>query len=183
MSTHLHISAPATIELAQPEAAQWFAVHSRARHEKRVAKQLELRGVTTFVPLVSRLQQWSDRRQLVEFPLFTCYLFVQIAPLPAQRLAVLTTPGVLGLVSTNGQATPIPEPQIEAVRQLLLQKLPITTHGLIKIGQRVRIRSGALRGVEGILTGSKGDRQLVISIAAIDRSLSVSIEGYDLEPL
>ena len=78
---------------------------------------------------------------------------------------------------------PIPDEQIDAVRILTEEQLPMCSHPFLKIGQRVRVRSGALAGVEGILTGRSGERTLVVSLDAIQRSLSLRIEGYDVEPV
>ena len=69
------------------------------------------------------------------------------------------------------------------MRTLLEEELPWSNHPFLKIGQRVRIRSGALNGLEGILVSRNGDRTLVLSVDAIQRSLAVRIEGYDVEPL
>jgi len=161
---------------------QWFAVHTHARHEKVVAKETSDLGITTFLPVVRQVRQWSDRRKVVESPLFSCYVFVKILPNHRQRLQVLRVNGVLSFVGIHG-GIPIPDEQINAVRILLEQELPLCSHPFLKIGQRVRVRSGALRGMEGILTGRNGERALVVSMDAIQRSLSVRIEGYDVEPV
>ena len=83
----------------------------------------------------------------------------------------------------KGEGTPIPDEQIEAVRILLNEQLPWSEHPFLKIGQRVRIRGGAMDGVEGILLARNGDRTLVVSVDVIQRSLAVRIEGYHVEPL
>jgi len=168
--------------VAESSAGSWFAVHTRPRHEKVVAHEARESGITTFLPLVRQVRQWSDRRKVVESPLFGCYVFVKIVPGHSQRLQVLKINGALGFVGTAGMGIPIPEEQINAVRILLEKGLPLCTHPFLKIGQRVRIRSGALRGVEGILHSRDGERTLVISVDALQRSLSVRIQGYDLEP-
>jgi len=90
---------------------------------------------------------------------------------------------VLQIVGVKGQGIPIPDEQIEAVRTVLTGELPWTNHPFLKIGQRVRICGGALEGVEGVLVSRNGDRTLVISVDAIQRSLAVSVEGYRVEPL
>jgi transcription antitermination factor NusG len=89
--------------------------------------------------------------------------------------------GVFGLVGAKGEGVPIPDDQIEAVRNLISGELPWSSHPFLKIGQRVRIRSGALNGLEGVLTSRNGDRTLVISVDAIQRSLAVRVEGYEVE--
>jgi len=164
-------------------AEQWFAVHTYARHEKVVAKEVRELGITSFLPLVRQVRHWSDRRKVVELPLFSSYVFVKMTPRNEQRLQVLRVNGVLSFVGTHGMGITIPDEQIDAVRILVNEALPICSHPFLKIGQRVRIRSGALRGVEGILVARCGERTLVISLDAIQRSLSVRIQGYDVEPV
>jgi transcription antitermination factor NusG len=160
----------------------WYALLTRARHEKVVAHRLHDLGLTCFLPLVSEVRRWSDRRKVVEFPLFSCYVFAKLPPGHEYRLKALQIDGVLNLVGTRGQGTPIPDEQIEAVRRLMEGHLPWHSHPFLKVGQRVRIRTGALKGIEGILVSRSGGSIFVISIDAIQRSLAVRVEGYDVEP-
>jgi transcription antitermination factor NusG len=169
--------------IAEVEAPQWFAIHTRARHERVVACQLQEKGLTTFHPVVNEIHRWSDRRKVVESPLFNCYVFVKIAPTPMRRLQVLQVNSVLSFVGTRGQGIPIPDEQIDAVRTLIGEQLSCSAYPFLKIGQRVRIRSGSLNGLEGILVSRNGDRTLVISVDAIQRSLAVKVEGYEVEPV
>jgi len=162
---------------------EWFAVHVRARHEKVIDQRLRDNGISTFLPLVREVHGWSDRRKVVETPLFSCYVFARVLPRNDCRLRVLMVDGVLRFVGPGTQGIPIPEEQIEAVRKLVEEGLPYSSYPFLKIGQRVRIRSGALDGVEGVLISRSGERTLVVSVDAIQRSLAVRIEGYDLEPL
>jgi len=159
----------------------WYAVLSYARHEKVVARRLRDKGVTTFFPTVTEIHRWSDRKKIVEVPLFSCYLFVKLAPTNEERQKVLQIDNVLGFAGSTRHGTPIPSEQIEAVRILVRERLPYRTHPFLKTGQRVRVCSGALEGLEGILVGRKGESTLVLSVDAMQRSLSVQIDGYDLE--
>jgi transcription antitermination factor NusG len=167
--------------LGNPDPGNWYAVQTRARHEKSIVERLREQGVTTFLPLVSEVHRWSDRRKTVELPLFSCYVFVRLAATNEDRLRVCQTNGVFGIVGTRGEGTQIPDEQIEAVRTLVTQQLPWSVHPFLKIGQRVRIRGGSMDGVEGILLARNGDRTLIVSVDAIQRSLAVRIEGYDVE--
>ncbi len=161
----------------------WYAVRTRSRHEKVVELQLQGQGIDVFNPAISQIRQWSDRRKLIDSPLFPGYAFVRIAPSPEERVRVLRTPGVVELVGRQGQAIPIPSEQIDAVRVLIASKTPFTKQGFLKVGQRVRVRGGSLDGVEGILVAQNGSRNLVISVEPIQRSLSIRIEGYEVEPV
>jgi transcription antitermination factor NusG len=163
--------------------SHWYAVHTRARHEKMVAERLHEQGVASYLPLVKETHRWSDRKKVVELPLFSCYVFARFAPTNQDRIRVCRTHGVLQVVGMQGEAIPIPDEQIDAVRLLLNEQLPWSAHPFLKIGQRVRIGSGALKGVEGILVARNGDRTLVVSVDVIQRSLAVRIEGYQVEPV
>jgi transcription antitermination factor NusG len=162
---------------------RWFAIQTRPQHEKNVARQLIAKGITTYLPLLTERHRWSDREKIVQVPLFSCYTFVAIDAVVENRIAVLCTPGVLSFVGSNHDPTPIPESDIENVRTLLGGLAQFSEHAFLKVGQRVRIRGGSLQGLEGILVARNGERALVISIDAIQRSLVVHIEGYDLEPV
>lgn len=162
---------------------QWYAVHVRARHEKRVRKDLEEKGIATYLPLLCEEHNWSDRRQRVEVPLFPCYVFVSIIPAPEIRVSVLQALGVLGFVGSERHGTPIPDKEIEDIRTLLCNGIPVMAHPFLVVGRKVRIRGGSLDGVEGILSDIKGDRRLVVSVNTINRAFSISVEGYRVEPL
>jgi transcription antitermination factor NusG len=174
---------PNTAPVAGSDVESWYAVHTRARHERVVAQRLREQGVTTFLPLVTEVHRWSDRRKSVEVPLFGCYVFVKLAPTGEDRLRVLRIDGVFKFVGARGLGTPIAEAQIEAVRTLIGQQVPWSAHPFLQIGQRVRVRGGALDGVEGIFLARNDDNTLVVSIDAIQRSLAVRIQGYDVEPV
>src|ERR1700688_3107709 len=161
----------------------WYALLTRARHERVVAQRLGEVGVTSFLPTVTQERKWSDRKKLVEFPLFSCYVFAKLRSTNEGRLKALRIDGVYSLVGPRGEGTTIPDEQIDAVRRITEEQFAWHSHPFLKIGQRVRIRSGALDGVEGILVARSGESTLVVSVDAIQRSLSVRIEGYDVEPV
>jgi transcription antitermination factor NusG len=160
----------------------WYALHIRPKHEKRVAEELKTKRIEAYVPIVSQLHRWSDRRKTVQVPLFPCYGFVRTALKSDARLLILRTWGVLGLVGPRNQAAPIPDSEINAVQALLTSQLSFTPHPFLTVGQRVRVCSGPLKGTEGILLRN-GERRLVISVESIERSLSISVEPYDVEPV
>jgi transcription antitermination factor NusG len=170
--------------MSEQEAANWYAVQTRARNEKVISERLQEQGLTTFLPLVTEIRRWSDRKKKVELPLFSCYVFVKLAISNNQeRTRLYRTNGVFGIVSMGGQAIPIPDEQIDALRTVVAGQVAWSAHPFLKVGQRVRIRGGSMDGVEGRLLSCEGDRTLIISVDAIQRSLAVRVEGYDVEPL
>jgi transcription antitermination factor NusG len=169
-------------ELASSESC-WFAVQTLPRHEKKVSAELEAKQIQSFLPATSEVRQWSDRKRVIESPLFPGYVFVRIAAESSTRIAVLRTNGVVGFVGIRGVGTPIPEPEITAIQAVLTQQIPFRAFPFLNIGERVRIRGGALDGIEGILDAVKDDQSLVISVELIQRSLAVRISGYHVEPV
>jgi transcription antitermination factor NusG len=160
---------------------QWYAIHTRSQHEKSVSTQLQDQGITTFLPLVTELHRWSDRRKVVQLPLFSCYTFLHMPFVPELWAKVLRIGGVLGFVGVRGQGVSIPEKQIESIRTLQGINAPYTLCPFLKVGQQVRVRGGVLDGIEGILVSRNGDRTLVISVEPIHRSLAVQLGDYQVE--
>jgi transcription antitermination factor NusG len=147
-----------------------------------VTQRLEEHAIPAFLPLIRKVRYWRNRKKKVELPLFSCYVFAKLLPTSQDQLRALRIDGVFSVVGLRGVGTAIPEEQIEAVRRLMEGQLPMCSHPFLQIGQRVRIRSGAMEGVEGVLLSRSGENTLVVSIEAIQRSIAVRIEGYDVEP-
>jgi transcription antitermination factor NusG len=168
--------------LSVPRPA-WYAIQTRSRHEKRIGNELREKGIVAFVPTLRQAHQWSDRTKVVEVPLFSCYVFVNLVASSRLRLEVLKTAGVFRFVHVHGEPAAIPDSQIESIQTVLANDLPVSACGFIQIGQRVRIRGGSLEGVEGILTASKGGQKLVISVDLLQQAVEVTVEGYAVEPI
>ena len=162
---------------------RWYAVRTRSRHEKLVTRQLEQLGIQSFLPVVNKIHQWSDRRKEVQEPLFSGYAFVHLDHSSSDRARVLRTQGVVNFVGVQGIGTPIPDQEIENINTVLASKATYQERPFLHVGQRVRVCGGALDGVEGILTAENSDRSIVISVGLIQRSLSVRVAGYNVQPL
>lgn len=182
-STHLITtwSEPVLAAAAKTHLTNWYAVQTRSRHEKFVSAQLQRGGISHYLPMVTEVHRWSDRKKKVEMPLFSGYVFVQIPSTNEDRVRVLRTDGVVRLVGHGPEGTPIREEEIESVKTLVDQGVPWITHPFLQAGQRIRIRGGALDGLEGIFQSQSGQDMLIVSINAIQRSLSVSLRGYEIE--
>lgn len=172
---------PVPVASVVGSAAKWYAIRTRSRHEKVAARELEGHGIPVFLPLVTSVRQWSDRRTRVELPLFSGYAFVRIDYLSGDRVRVLRAIGVVDFVGHKTEGSSIPDEQIESIRTVLIRRVPLKDHPFLNVGQRIRVRSGALSGVEGILVALKGSRTLVISVEPIQRSLCISLDDYEVE--
>lgn len=177
VSTDVQVAGEASVLTGK----RWYAVHTRARHEKVVAAQLSSRGIDTYLPLVEEIHRWSDRRKRVRVPLFAGYTFIRASDADENRAKITEIASVVRIVGTNPDGTPIPDCEIENVRRLLTRNVPCVNYPFLKAGQRVRVRGGALDGLEGTLLAMKGAATLIVSIELIQRSLAVPLQGYDVE--
>jgi transcription antitermination factor NusG len=179
----MHISlSNSSIPNLQEEQPSWYAVRTRPRHEKKVASELQDKGISIYLPLLTQVRRWSDRRKIIQVPLFSCYAFVHSILDLHLRVVLYGISGALGFVGPNNQGIPIPDAQIDNIRILMASNVALTPYPLLKAGKRVRVRGGALDGVEGVLV-TQGDRRLVISVESIHASFSINLEGYDVEPI
>jgi transcription antitermination factor NusG len=167
-------------EVFDPDS-RWYAVWTRSRQEKVAAAMLRTLGIQHFLPLNSELRQWSDRKQLVEVPLFSGYLFVCISLLKNSKLQVLKIPGIGAFVGNQTGPLPIPDQQIEDIRTVVTAGVECSIHPFLEAGDRVRVVRGALAGVEGTLALTNSTSRLLISIEMIRQSLSVNVLRDDVE--
>jgi transcription antitermination factor NusG len=160
---------------------RWYAAYTSANHEKRVTEQLAVRSVDHFLPLYESVRRWKDRRVKLQMPLFPGYVFVHLAL--RDRLQILQIPGVAKLVGFNGTPTALPDEQIEALKAGLAAGVRAEPHPYLTAGRRVRVKSGPLAGMEGILVRRKNAARFVISLDLISRSVAVEVEAEDLQPI
>jgi transcription antitermination factor NusG len=158
---------------------QWFAVYTTHHHEKYVAELLLERGIETLLPLYQVARQWKKRAPvIVELPLFPCYLFVNISR--ADRGSVLGVPGVLSIVGSPNEPWPLCPSEVEALRYGI-QVGNIEPHPYLKVGERVRITSGPMTGIEGILSRKKNTLRFVLNLDVIMQSVAVEVDANDIE--
>jgi transcription antitermination factor NusG len=164
---------------ARYEEPRWYALHTCANHEKRVAQQLAERNVEQFLPLFESLRRWRDRRVRLQLPLFNGYVFARLAL--RNKLQVLALPSVVRLVGFGGVAAPVADSEIETLRHALVPQLRATPHPYLSKGKRVRILCGPLKGAEGTLLRRKSGCRVVLSMDVIARAASVEIDANDIE--
>ena len=187
--SHLNIALAAPLEKPAPAPQSpsacsmmkdlpWYAVYTWARHEKKVSQHFEERGIHHFLPLYSQMNKWNKRTVLVTLPLFQGYVFVQ-TPWEA-RFQALNVPGVVHYVGTAKAPTQIPVEEIEAVRIALNGAAKVTPHPYLAAGNRVRVASGPMTGLTGVIQRSSSGCRIVVSMDMIMRSVAVELDASSL---
>lgn len=163
------------------DETHWYALYTRSRHEKSLQEMLEKKGIETFLPLRRVTRHWSDRVKQINEPIFTGYLFVH-TPLK-NRLEVLQTPGSVRLVGFNSFPLPVPEKELESIRRFIEEEISIDPYPYLAEGDRVYIRSGPLKGVEGFIARKDRHTRLVISLNLLLQSISVKVDEALVEKI
>jgi transcription antitermination factor NusG len=158
---------------------RWYAVYTASRHEKHVSAQLNKNSIETYLPLYQTIHRRKNRTKAVlDLPLFPGYVFARM-PL-SRRADVLSTGGVFALVGSGREPWPLPDAEIEALRAGL-DRRKAEPHAFLVMGDRARIRTGPLAGLEGVLLRKTNGLRVILTINEIGRSISVEVDAADLE--
>src|ERR1700741_2114527 len=159
----------------------WYAGYTASRHEKRAAENFAQRGVETFLPLYESIHRCNNGRDRVLLPFFPGYIFVHI-PL-RDRMRVIEVPGFVRLVGFNSLPCPLPEVDINRVKEALNKGVVAEPYPYLTVGTRVEVRNGPLQGMTGILLRRQNKCRVVISVDLIMRSMAVEVEAADVVPV
>lgn len=159
--------------------SRWYALYLRSRYEKRVDGELRRNNIETFLPLIEEVHHWSDRKKKVIEPLFRGYIFVHSDL--RDKETILQTDGVVKFVNIRNVPSPIPDYEIDWVRRIIGNVADIKREQYFEIGERVRVAAGPLMGIEGIVIRHQSDTRVVISLSAINQSISIQVPGEILE--
>lgn len=169
-------------ERASPQGkvgAEWYAAYIKHQHEKKAAHLLERKGVEVFLPLQKVINRWKDRNKEICLPLFPGYLFLHSNL--QDKFQILNTPGVFFLVENGGRACPIPRQEIDSIRRIVESGVHAQAHPFVSTGDRVRICSGPLSGVAGMLTRFKNQYRVVLTVELLQRAASIEVEIGNVE--
>jgi transcription antitermination factor NusG len=174
-------SAPVPSHEVSESPRKWYAVHTRPSREKRTADHFSYHGLENFMPHYRVVRRWKNRcTKTSDIPLFPSYLFVRIAP--AERIRVLEVPSVISIVGRGREPLPLLDFEIESLRAGLHLR-HAEPHPHLVVGQRARIRGGALAGMEGVVVRKSNSLRVVLTLDLIMQSVSVEVDGDELEPI
>jgi transcription antitermination factor NusG len=159
----------------------WYAVYTVPQHEKSVLKQLVLREIESFLPTYETVRVWKNRQRMkLILPLFPTYLFVYINS--RERVKVLKSPGVLRIVGNGRKCVPLPASEIEFLRSDFCRER-IEPYCDLVIGEKVRVKSGVMQGLQGTLVRKGNNMRFVLTIELINQHAAIEVDAPDLEPI
>ena len=159
---------------------KWYAVFTVPQNEKSVAKYLGLQEIETFLPTYETVRLWKNRQRVKTIlPLFPTYLFVHISS--RERVKVLQSPGVLQIVGNGREAVPLPDSDVDILRNGLSGQ-HVEPYRELVVGEKVRIKSGLMRGIEGTLVKKCTGNRFVLTLRLINQHAAIEVDPEMLEP-
>jgi len=163
---------------------QWYALHSRSRHEAVVFDQLSKKSIEAFVPRIEVMSRRKDRRKRILIPLLPGYVFVHTDLNPYHHLDIIKTIGVVRIIGILGKPVPVKEEEIASLRVLDGTDRTVRNQAYMKSGDRIMIMDGPLKGLNGFYVRHKAKvDKVVVSVELLHRSLAVEIEDWSLEKI
>ncbi len=161
---------------------RWYPVYTKSRAEKKAHLELQKKGIKTYLPLKKEWKQWSDRKKLVEEPLFKSYLFVNISN--KEYAEVLMTAGISRFVYFSSQIASMPDKQMEDLQLLLAsgEELELIEYALSP-GERVIVNAGPFKGMIGELVSIKHKKSLVLKLENLGYAIQVKTSMAYIKPL
>jgi transcription antitermination factor NusG len=163
---------------------EWYALYVKSRHEFMTNNELHKKGIESYLPSVSSLRKWKDRKKFVDIPLFPGYLFVFVDPNPEAFLDVLKTRGAVNFVALEpGSPTPLSPEEIESLKIMLESGREVNLYPSFQEGTSVRVKRGSLKGAEGVVRKMESHYVFHVNIDILGRSVGVKFSADDLETI
>ena len=172
---------PSFLGATPGSSAAWFAVRLREKFRAFAEELFVAQGIEFFSPMIAETHQWSDRRKTVLVPLFAGYVFCRFDP--NHHVAILRTLGVIDIVRSGARFCEVDPRELQAIDQALRSQQPVEPLPNLVVGQRVRMGSGPMQNVEGILLESLSHCRLVLSVSMMNRSIAVQVERSQVEAI
>ena len=158
---------------------RWWVLHTKARQEKALSRELYARQTPFFLPVVSRRTNRGKRATLSYVPLFLGYVFIHGTE--TERVDTLKTNRVSRIID-------VPDPDclvddLQRLHRLILADAPLTVESRLTAGDQVRVRSGVFQGIEGRVLERRGKTRLLVAIDFLQRGASVELDDCILEPI
>jgi len=160
-------------------AIDWYVAYVKHQHEKKAADLLQRKGMEVFLPQQKVIHRWKDRNKTLFLPLFPGYVFLHCNM--RDKFQILNTPGVFFLVENGGRACVIAKEEIDSIRRVAESGLQVQPHPYVGAGDCVRVCSGPLTGIIGILTSFRNQHRVVLTVEQLEKAVSFEVELANVE--
>ena len=155
----------------------WYAVYVNVKHEKKVVQKLTELGIVAYTPFVKKMQQWSDRKKIVEFPMLSGYVFVNV--LEDQKELVLKCPGIFSFIKFSGIEAKIRDTEIAVLKSIEESGYDVTNEvGDFKLLDDIEITQGHLKGLKGTIVQIQNTEYIQIVLESLNQTIKVKLTKH-----
>jgi transcription antitermination factor NusG len=152
---------------------RWYVLYTHCHHEAKAYEYLLRNSIEAYLPLHPVVRQWTDRKKIIDEPLFPSYLFVKVSNREYDK--ALQHSSIACYITIEGRPCPVPDAQIEAIRTILSRKVPFEVlNDQFESGQQVVIQSGPLAGLHAKVVERKGKRELILEISQTGHAVLIT---------
>ena len=156
----------------------WWVAHTKSRCEKALAHKLAETGIGYFLPLFKKMQPGIAKKRFSIMPLFPGYLFFTGGH--EERTAAFKSNQTLQVLAVFDRERLLAE--LNQIQCALGSQVPIYPHPFLQEGRKVRIKSGLLEGLQGIIVGKKGHYRLILRVTLVSQAIAVDVSAEEVEP-
>ena len=161
------------------EEKKWYVVYTRPRWEKKVASFLTAKDIEHYCPLNKVMKQWSDRKKLVQDPLFKGYVFVRLQE--ALKWDIRSVDGIINFIYWLGKPAEVKEEEIIIIKKFLQEFDSVeVTEKSLDINSKVLVKQGVMMNYQGVIVEIKGNRAIV-NIDSMGLELSAVFDKKNLQ--
>ena len=170
------------METSSDENKQWYVLHTRPQAEKKAALYLKKVDIEYYLPLVNKKRSWSDRVKFIDFPLFPGYIFVYF-DFSSTFSKIIRHPGLVDCIRKKGKAAFMKSSEMESLKLVVKEARTIYSDPDKNFppGQKVSVRSGALKGVQGVVVRIKNKERIYVHLPLLNRMISTELDLVDIE--
>ena len=160
---------------------KWFALYTKPRHEFKAELQLKAEDINYYLPVITRLKQWSDRKKKITEPVLRGYIFIFADE--KERELSLQQISIVRCIFDNGRPAVIPEWQIDNLKKFLNHESDVIVHSGVVPGAKVKILDGPFAGIVGVIKHEIKGKTIAVNIELLNRSILTKISkdtGFEI---
>lgn len=159
---------------------KWYVIQTKPRSEKIVQRQIQMKGVESYLPLVEKVRLWSDRKKKIQIPLFSGYVFVYADELERVN-AIINTSGAIRYLFYEKKPAVIKDYEMELIKQALTEpeKISIEEKKINK-GDLIVVSKGPFKGMKGYVNDFRGKYKLTVNLEELSYSFSIILNSSEV---
>jgi transcription antitermination factor NusG len=153
----------------------WYVIYTRSKYEKKVREELMAQEYISYLPLISKVSTWSDRRKMIDVPLFSSYVFISLDDIRIYY-KILQIKGVVNFIKFENKFAIVKDSEIEMIKLLINKSSCIKVNNEMKTGETKTITSGPFCGYECEVSSYNGKNKVYVKIESLRQTVIAEMD-------